>query len=99
VTTELVRLIPHTETVPAIRHWRSHHGDQVDVVLEDRRGRLIAIEIKPGASVGRTDLHGIRRFREPAGTRFVVGMVPCTGRQTLPARGRTWVLPTQVLWI
>lgn len=99
MTTELARLIPHTGTVPAIRHWRSHHGDEIDVVLEDRRGRLIAIEIKAGASVGRADLHGIRRFRELAGKRFVVGLVLCTARQTLPAGERTWVLPIEALWI
>ncbi len=99
VTTEFVRLMPHTETAPAIRHWRSHHGDEVDVVLEDRRGRLIAIEIKAGASVGRADLRGIRRFRELAGERFVAGLVLCTTRQTLPAGERIWVLPIEALWI
>lgn len=99
VTAELARLIPHTEAGPAIRHWRSHHGDEVDIVLEDRRGRLIAIEIKAGASVGRSDLRGIRRLRELAGERFLAGFVLCTARQTLPAGDRVWVLPIEALWI
>jgi len=49
----LARLLPHTQMAPTMHHWRTHHGDEVDVVLEDRRGRIIAIEIKAGASVGR----------------------------------------------
>ncbi len=99
VTTELARLIPHTETAPTIRHWRSHHGDEVDIVLEDRRGRLIGIEIKAGASPGRADLRGIRRLRELAGERLLAGLVLCTARQTLPAGDRIWAVPIEALWI
>ena len=35
---ELARLLPHTEAAPAMRHWRGAHGEEVDVVLEDRTG-------------------------------------------------------------
>jgi predicted AAA+ superfamily ATPase len=37
VMMELGRLLPHTETAPRMWHWRSHHGEEVDIVLEDRR--------------------------------------------------------------
>jgi predicted AAA+ superfamily ATPase len=99
VAMELARMLPHTEVSPTMRHWRTHHGDEVDIVLEDRRGRIIAIEIKAGASIGRNDLRGIRKLREIAGERFVAGLVLATTRQTIPAGDRVWVTPIQALWM
>lgn len=98
VAMELQRLLPHTDVHPRMWHWRSHHGDEVDVVLEDRRGRVVAIEIKAGASVGRSDLRGIRKLREALGERFVAGLVVCTAAETQPLGDRVWVLPVQALW-
>jgi len=98
VMMELGRLLPYTEVAPRIWHWRSHHGEEVDVVLEDRGGRVIAIEIKAGASPGRGDLRGLRRLRELAGERFLAGLVLCTARQTLPFGRNLWVVPIEALW-
>jgi predicted AAA+ superfamily ATPase len=98
VMMELARLLPHTEIAPTMRHWRSRHGEEVDVVLEDRRGRVIAIEIKAGASPGHSDFRGLRRFRELAGERFAAGLVLCTTRQTLPVSDRMWAVPIEALW-
>lgn len=96
---ELSRLLPFTDVAPTVRHWRDHHGHEVDIVLEDRRGRIIGIELKAGATVGPSDLRGMRRLQELAGERFVAGIVLTTGRQTLPFGARTWVVPMQALWL
>lgn len=98
VAAELARLLPHTQTNPSMRHWRSHHGDEVDILLEDRRGRLIAVEIKAGATIGHGDLRAIRRLREMTDHRFVAGIVLCTARQTVPFGDRVWVVPIEALW-
>jgi predicted AAA+ superfamily ATPase len=96
---ELARLLPpHTETAPAMRHWRGAHGEEVDVVLEDRAGRVIAVEIKSGATVRRADLRGLNRFRALAGERFVTGLVLCTARRTTPLGDRIWATPIEALW-
>lgn len=98
VAMELARLLPHTETMPMMRHWRGAHGEEVDVVLEDRTGRVIAVEIKAGATVRRGDLRGLGRFRDLAGERFVAGLVLCTTRQTIPLGDRIWATPIEALW-
>ena len=98
VAMELARLLPHTETMPRMRHWRGAHGEEVDVVLEDRTGRVIAVEIKAGATVRRGDLRGLGRFRALAGERFVAGLVLCTTRQTTPLGDRIWATPIEALW-
>ena len=98
VAMELARLLPHTETAPTMRHWRSQHGEEVDIVLEDRSGRVVAIEIKAGATIRRADLRGMSRFRALAKESFVAGLVLCTTRQTVPLGERTWAVPMQALW-
>lgn len=98
VAMELARLLPHTEVAPTMRHWRSHHGDEVDILLEDRRGRLVAIEIKAGATVGRSAIRAIDKLRSLAGERFAAGLVLCTTRQTVPLGRQIWAVPIEALW-
>jgi len=98
VAMELARLLAYTDTTPTMRHWRTHHGDEVDIVLENRRGQIIAIEIKAGASVGRSDLRGIVKLRTLVGDRFRAGLVLCTTRQTIPLGARIWATPIEALW-
>jgi uncharacterized protein len=98
VAMELARLLPHTAIAPAMRHWRGLHGEEVDIVLEDRGGRTIAIEIKAGATIGRGDLRWLARFRALVGERFAAGLVLCTARQTVPLGDRIWAIPIEALW-
>lgn len=98
VAMELARLLPHSETAPVMHHWRSHHGHEVDIVLENRRGQLIAVEIKSGATTSRADLRGIHKLREITGDRMKAALVLCTTRQTTPLGARTWAVPIGALW-
>ena len=98
VAMELARLLPHTKVAPTLRHWRGPHGEEVDIVLEQRGGRVIAIEVKAGATVGREDLRWLERFRTLASDRFVAGLVLCTTRQTTPLGDRIWAVPIDTLW-
>jgi len=82
-----------------MRHWRSAHGEEVDIVLEDRTGRVIGVEVKSGSTVRRTDLRGLSRFRALAGERFVAGLVLCTARQTTPLGQDIWATPIEALWV
>jgi len=84
---ELARLLPNTAAAPKLRHWRGPHGEEVDIVLEGRAGRVIGIEIKSGATVRHSDLRGISKLKELAGERFLAGLVLCTTRQTVPLAG------------
>jgi predicted AAA+ superfamily ATPase len=98
VAMELARLLPHTEVAPTMYHWRTRHGEEVDIVLEQRGGRIVAIEIKAGATVGRNDLRAMNRLRSLAGERFRAGVVLCTPRQTVPLGERVWATPIEALW-
>ena len=41
-------------------HFRSHAGDQVDLVLEQRSGTIAGIEVKSAATVTASDFKGLR---------------------------------------
>lgn len=99
VAMELARLLPHTDTMPAMRHWRGPHGEEVDVVLEDRTGRVAGIEVKAGATVRGGALRGLNRLKALAGERFVSGLVLCTIPRTTPLAQDIWAVPIEALWM
>ena len=56
-------------------HFRDKEQKEVDIVMEDRRGRVVGIEVKASATVNTRDFAGIRRLSEACGDRFVLGLV------------------------
>ena len=52
VLMELRKQAGWSETRPSFYHFRTHGGEEVDVVLEDSAGRLVAVEVKASASIG-----------------------------------------------
>ncbi len=95
---EVVKQTGWSRTRPAVHHFRTHAGHEVDIVLEDRRGRCVAIEIKASASVGSGDLKGIEAFAASAGKRFHRGMILYTGRDVVPFSRNIQALPVSALW-
>lgn len=47
-----------------IFHFRTQAGKEVDVVLEDARGRLVGVEVKSAASVTKKDFSGLEILAE-----------------------------------
>ncbi len=63
IALETYRLIRYTEKPIRIFHWRSAHGAEVDMVLEEG-DNLWAIEIKSSRVVKSGDLRGLKAFRD-----------------------------------
>ncbi len=83
---------------PALHHFRTHGGREVDLILEDRRGRLVAIEIKATATPRPGDLAGITAFAEIAGKKFHRGVILHAGMQTVPFAAKIHAVPIGALW-
>ncbi len=79
-------------------HYRTKDGVEVDIVLEDRRGRVVAIEVKASATVRADDFRGIRHLGERIGDDLVAGIVLYTGQETLPFGPKLRALPVSALW-
>lgn len=98
VGAELRKQIGWSDVQPSLFHFRSATGSEVDLVLEDRAGRLVGIEIKARATVGAADFRGLRTLAEVTGARFARGIVLHTGNQAVAFGDRLWALPMSTVW-
>ena len=95
---ELRKLAAWSRTQPKLFHFRLHTGPEVDIVLEDRAGNIVGVEVKTSANVDGSDFRGLRTLAEAAGKRFRRGVVLYTGGQTVPFAANLHALPMEALW-
>jgi predicted AAA+ superfamily ATPase len=79
-------------------HFRTSAGREVDLVLEDGAGRVVAVEVKAAASFGTKDVSGLRALADDLGARFHRGVLLYTGEAVVPIGPRLWALPVDALW-
>ncbi len=87
-----------SKTRPRLLHFRSHDGKEVDLVLEDARGRLIGIEIKSSATLGTKDFAGLQALRQLAKEKFLRGLVLYAGERRVPVDASIEAVPISILW-
>ncbi|WP_423753180.1 ATP-binding protein [Agrobacterium tumefaciens] len=98
VVSELTKLASWSERRVSFSHYRTKDQDEVDVVIEDRRGRIIGIEVKASATVRAQDFRGLRQLQEAVGARFVRGLVLHDHDRVTPFGEKLQAVPTSVLW-
>ena len=98
VAMELLKQREWSDSRPALHHFRTASGYEVDFVLEDRAGRVVGIEVKSAGSVSSEDFRGLRALRELAGRRFVRGIVLHGGRETVGFDPTLVATPISSLW-
>ena len=98
VVMELRKQATWSQLQPQLFHFRTQTGQEVDIVLEDREGRLVGIEVKASKTVSSRDFKGLRVLAEAVGTRFQRGIVLYTGTESLPFGPNLYALPIQTLW-
>lgn len=99
VVMELRKQASWSKTKPELFHFRTQAGREVDIVLEDRSGRIVGIEVKTSATLGTDDLKGLKALAELAGKRFHRGIVLHAGQDTIPFGSRIHALPVTALWV
>jgi hypothetical protein len=99
VAMEIMKHASWSDVDPRIYHYRDRRGAEVDLVLEDRSGRVVAIEIKARASLAQNDTKSLAKLRDAVGDQFVSGAVIHAGEQTLPLGDRLWAIPVSGLWV
>lgn len=79
-------------------HYRDSRGREVDLLIERPDGRVIAVEIKAGATVRPSDAKWLTWLRDLIEDRFEIGLVLYTGSAPLPVADRVVALPLSCLW-
>jgi predicted AAA+ superfamily ATPase len=98
VASELLKQLSNSVTKTELYHFRTSDGKEVDFVLEEADGRVLAIEVKRGESVNMADFNGVKAFKELAGADFIGGVVLYSGRDVAPFGPDLWAVPFHVLW-
>ena len=98
VAGELLKQSSWTEHPVALYHYRSQGGEEVDVVLEDRAGRVAAVEVKLSASVSSHDIKGLASLRHALDDHFVRGVIVYTGQEVMPLGDRLFAVPVGMMF-
>ena len=97
VVGELLRHASWSEQQPRIYHYQRERED-VDIVLENNRGDIVAVEVKATASLRASDWKWLKKLADARSGSFRVGIVVYSGEQTLPLGDRLWAVPYSGLW-
>jgi hypothetical protein len=95
---EICRQLTWSTERADVYHFRDHNKVEVDLVLESRRGQVVAIEVKAASTVRSEDFRGLRSLAERLGDDFHVGFVLYTGSSTLPFGPKLRAVPVSALW-
>ncbi|MGF6175484.1 ATP-binding protein [Ensifer sp. 4252] len=98
VFAEILKLASGAEERFEFSHFRDKEQNEVDIIIEDRRGRIVGIEVKAAATVSSTDFSGLRILAEAVGEKFVSGIVLYDHEKVIPFGERLYAVPFSALW-
>lgn len=93
VANDIMRQLPLLQGKPAIYHWRTHAGAEVDLILElDNVYYLIEIKCKKRPTLN--DMSGIKSFRETyPHLKFAPALIICAIDQITPMGNNCFAVP------
>ena len=87
------------DDVRELGHWRTHDGQEVDLVAETLDSTVVGFEIKAGREVDTKSLRGLIALRDSLGDQFRVGYLLNTGSEAYQIVDRIQVCPIDRLWL
>jgi uncharacterized protein len=98
VVDELLRQATWSPFPVQASHFRLATGQEVDLVLEDGRGRVVGVEVKASATLRGEDLNGLKALAALSGDAWVGGVVFYGGDTPLPFGTGLQAWPITSLW-
>ncbi len=98
VFAEVLKLTGWSDERFSLSHFRDKEQDEVDIVLEDRQGKIVGLEVKGSATVRSEDFAGLRKLAQAVGDRFAFGAVLYDHEQVVPFGERLAAVPLSSLW-
>lgn len=95
---ELMKQVPWSKVRPELHHFRTSDGKEADIILENRAGQIVGIEIKSGSKIGLDAFKGLRLLKEKFPDTFVKGIVFYGGSDPVPFGDNLYALPINSLW-
>ena len=79
-------------------YFRAHSGEEVDLILTDRTGYFVGIEIKAASTVLPKDFKSLIAFKNMTQEKFRRGIILYTGDTLIPFGDNLWAVPLHLLW-
>ena len=101
VSNEISKQLSWHDTGAELCHFRDYGGREIDLILESSDGRVVAIEVKAGASPRSGAFRWLEWLRDRLdrqGRDFVHGFALHTGTRRLSFGDRLTLLPLEALW-
>jgi hypothetical protein len=95
---EVLKQLSWLDFPTEVGHWRTHDGDEVDLVVERGDGAVIAVEVKTEGRASGGALRGMRKLRDTLGDSFLGGVLLYTGPMSVTIEDRLHAVPADRLW-
>jgi predicted AAA+ superfamily ATPase len=79
-------------------HYRTQTGVEVDIVLENRAGQIVGIEVKASETISSEDWKGLDLLGEEMGDKMVRGIILYSGKEVVALRKNRIAIPLSTLW-
>ncbi|HSW86560.1 MAG TPA: ATP-binding protein [Rhabdochlamydiaceae bacterium] len=79
-------------------HYRTQTGIEVDIVLENRAGQIVGIEIKSSETISGEDWKGLDILGEEMGDKMIRGIILYPGKEVVAFRKNRIAIPLSTLW-
>lgn len=97
IATEFIKQHTWSEAKYRMYHFRSHSGNEIDLILQDNKSRILGVEIKAATSVGRNDFKGLMSLRDEVGEKFYKGILLYTGTHVVPFDATLKAIPINIV--
>jgi hypothetical protein len=78
--------------------WRTHDGEEVDLILEREDGKISALEVKAATRAPASELRGLLTLRRKLGSQFLGGVLLYTGARAYTHDTGIHVVPVSRIW-
>jgi len=98
VALELKKQLGGSATGAEMFHFRTSNDREIDIILENRAGELVAVEVKAGSSVNPNDFKNLQMLAESLPKKFKRGIILYAGDQFLSFGKNLYLVPVSALW-
>ncbi len=81
-----------------ISYFKTVDNKEVDFVLENRKGEILAIEVKSAKIVNERDVKALTELQKITKDKFKKGIVFYTGNEIVPIKKDIWAVPISYIW-
>ena len=98
VFAEIMNLIACSDEIFTINHHRDKDRNEVGFLIEHQSGAIVAIDVKPAATVFARDFKGLQKVQNLCGENLKLGVMLYDGTRIVPFGDRLFAAPISCLW-